>query len=124
MKVLLVGDSGQLPPVQGFSVWDDATRMTAADDVAGACLYKQFTSVIELTINRRVDGSDDASQQFCELQGRIRDAEVTEEDWHLLKTRSRDSLGHEEVRECQHNDGTLVPAQECARNLYVRTIVN
>ena len=39
---------------------------------------------------------DEEAQRFCELQGRIRDAEVTEQDWNLLKTRSRDSLGHDE----------------------------
>jgi hypothetical protein len=97
VAVMVVGDPGQLPAVQGYCLWDDVVKMSGSpDDVAGSALYHQFLSVIELTINRRVNGAGDKAKQFCDLQGRVRDAEVTEDDWNVLKTRSRDSLGHDE----------------------------
>ena len=96
LAVLLVGNPGQLPPVQGLCLWDDTTKMNSTEDVTGLVLYSKFQSVIKLTINHQVDGLDEEAQQFCELQGQIRDAEVTEQDWNVLKTRSRDSLGYDE----------------------------
>jgi ATP-dependent exoDNAse (exonuclease V) alpha subunit len=94
--VLLVGDPGQLPAVGGTCVWENIHEMKHQDDKIGAMLYTQFSSVIALAENRRVMEGDKSSKLFCELLDRIRDAEVTEDDWKLLKQRSKDSIGAQE----------------------------
>ena len=60
--VVLVGDPAQLPPVGGNPLWHNCTRQ--AHDLNGYLLYRQFTTVVELIENKRLDLSDPDSTIF------------------------------------------------------------
>jgi hypothetical protein len=50
IHILLVGDTAQLPPVQGLCLWAKPTKSTAIEAV-GAALYAMFMTVFILKIN-------------------------------------------------------------------------
>jgi len=65
------------------------------EDVAGSALYQQYLSIIELTINRRVNGAGKAVKLFNNIQGNVRDAEVTEDKARIGESGKRRQGGKE-----------------------------
>ena len=97
--VVLVGDTAQLPPVLGIPLWGKhqqgqrRPRMTAAEE-QGINLYLQnFTTVIELTENNRLQQGDPDVAVFDGFLNRLADGKCTSEDWLLAKERSHSTIG-------------------------------
>jgi len=53
----------------------------------GQLRYRGFDTTIELDVVRRQEGTDPAALRFKETLDRLRDGEVTYEDWKLLASR-------------------------------------
>mmetsp|Transcript_27008 Transcript_27008/g.49135 ORF Transcript_27008/g.49135 Transcript_27008/m.49135 type:complete len:245 (-) Transcript_27008:79-813(-) len=58
VAVMLAGDPAQLSPVKGLSVWYRASKASDTHNDFGYNDYRGFTSVVELTENKRVDSQD------------------------------------------------------------------
>ena len=94
VAVILSGDPAQLSPVKGMSVWHRVDNPKASHDLSGYLEYIGFTSVVELTENRRVDPADPDAVEFLSLLDRIRDGTCTKDDWILLCEKcTLDSMG-------------------------------
>jgi ATP-dependent exoDNAse (exonuclease V) alpha subunit len=115
--VLFLGDPTQLPPVGGRVVWD-GTAAKDKDDRKGYELYlSNFTNVVELTENRRLNRSDPEADYFGGLQDRIGEGNITLDDYERLKLQSIGTLGKEAFEEkfnpAHHNVTSLF----CTNNL-------
>lgn len=86
INIILVGDLGQLPPVNGKVLYD--CNPVTEHDSEGYFLYSQFQTVIELVGNERVSGSDSDQTKFRNLLTKVRNGAVSISDWELLLTRS------------------------------------
>ena len=81
-SVLLFGDFGQLPPVGDLSLYTTASRKPLSD--LGRAAYQIFNRAIVLDQVMRQSGEDASQVLFCDILLRLRDAEVTKEDWKCL----------------------------------------
>jgi hypothetical protein len=82
MSVILMGDFGQLPPVGDKPMYVTGSGSVVSDH--GHSLYLMFDSVIILQQVMRQAGEDPEAIEFRGLLMRMRNGEVTEEDWKLL----------------------------------------
>ena len=79
VTVVLCGDPGQLPPVnQSYCLWEK--NIKGIHDF-GCILFQLFDSIIQLDTNMRVNNDDPDSVFFYNFLLRLRDGNVTEEDW-------------------------------------------
>ncbi|XP_057856401.2 uncharacterized protein LOC131065774 [Cryptomeria japonica] len=79
ISIILVGDLGQLPPVNDRPACDSNRR--------AKLLWGEFKTVVTLDKIFRQDGENFEQQRFCQLLKNLRDANPKIEDWKLLMTR-------------------------------------
>ena len=96
INIILVGDLGQLPPVNGKVIF--SSKASNELEMEGLFVYNQFLSVVELSVNERAKGSDESQLKFRRLLGNIRDGKVTIDDWKLLLTRSANEKTKSELK--------------------------
>ena len=84
-SIILFGDFGQLPPVGDRPLYAPPTSNPIS--IHGRQLYLTFNTVVILDQVLRQGGIDQAAQQFRQLLQRLRDGNVTEQDWKLLLER-------------------------------------
>ena len=81
---LLIGDWGQLPPVMDLPLYITVSRSELSD--LGSVNYHQFDHAIILDQVMRQAGNNDTQQQFRDILMRLRNGELSIEDWkHLIK---------------------------------------
>jgi hypothetical protein len=85
-----MGDFGQLPPVGDKPMYVSRNGTVVSDH--GHSLYLMFESVIILDQVMRQAGEDPEAVAFRALVMRMRNGEVTEEDWKLLLEHSTTSV--------------------------------
>ena len=79
---LLFGDFGQLPPVMDLPLYTTETRTDLSDQ--GRSAYLQFDKACVLCQVMRQAGNTPEQIQFRSTLMRLRDAEVTVDDWNYL----------------------------------------
>ncbi|XP_057830374.2 ATP-dependent DNA helicase PIF1-like [Cryptomeria japonica] len=79
ISIILVGDLGQLPPVNDRPAYDSNRR--------AKLLWGEFKTVVTLDKIFRQDGENFEQQRFHQLLTNVRDANPQIEDWKLLMTR-------------------------------------
>ena len=84
-SIILIGDPAQLPPVADKPLYHAKPSNPIAEQ--GYYTYMMFNSVVTLTVNQRVKGSDPEQIVFRDLLLRLRNGETSENDWNLLLTR-------------------------------------
>ena len=82
--VVLVGDPAQLPPVQADSLWVKRLPSTKIEDVHGNTIYNQFSDVVILKENNRLDATDPESTDFYEILESVRDGKMNEKYRQML----------------------------------------
>ena len=98
---LLFGDFGQLPPVMDLPLYTTVSR-TALSDL-GSSAYQLFDRAIVLDQVMRQSGEDPNQVLFRNILLRMRDGQVTEEDWqHLLKQTPAQVQDLEQFRNALH----------------------
>ena len=85
-SILLFGDFGQLPPVMDLPLYTTQSRSDLSDQ--GRSAYTQFNRAFKLTQVMRQAGQDPQQVHFRETLLRLRNAEVTVEDWKYLMTQT------------------------------------
>ena len=81
---LLIGDWGQLPPGMDLPLYTTVSRSELSD--LGSVNYHQFDHAIILDQVMRQAGNNDTQQQFRDILMRLRNGELSVEDWkHLMK---------------------------------------
>ena len=85
-SVLLFGDFGQLPPVMDLPLYTTSTSSVLSD--IGASGYQSFNRAVVLDQIMRQAGQDPSQVLFREILLRLRNGEVTEDDWKHLMTRT------------------------------------
>jgi ATP-dependent DNA helicase PIF1 len=90
MNIILVGDTAQLPPVQGLSLWARPPKSTAIETI-GAALYAMFTTAFTLKINYRQRSAAGAPLATF-LEG-MRSGKLSAADSDFLLSRSREVVG-------------------------------
>lgn len=83
---LLFGDFGQLPPVMDLPLYTTAPR-TALSDL-GSSAYQLFQHSVVLTQVMRQSGEAPCQVLFRNMLLRLRDGQVTEEDWRQFMNRT------------------------------------
>jgi hypothetical protein len=108
LTVVLSGDTAQLPPVQGNSLWARYTPRT--DNELGHSKYVQyFNEDIELVDVKRVEKSDKDAVSFLEFLNRLRDGECSASDWNYVCSHcSQDSMGMDEWKRRGFQDPDLM----------------
>lgn len=86
INIILVGDLGQLPPVND-KVLCDCNHVTEHDS-QDYFLYSQFETVDELVGNERVSGFDSSQEMFRNLLRKVKNGAIFTVEWKLLLTRS------------------------------------
>ena len=81
-SLLLFGDFGQLPPVMDLPLYTTDSRSNLSDQ--GRTAYLQFDEAFTLTQVMRQAGSDPDQVHFRDILLRLRNAQVTKEDWEEL----------------------------------------
>ena len=81
-SLLLFGDFGQLPPVMDLPLYTTDSRSDLSDQ--GRTAYLQFDKAFTLTQVMRQAGSDPDQVRFRDILLRLRNAQVTKEDWEEL----------------------------------------
>ncbi len=81
-SLLLFGDFGQLPPVMDLPLYTIETRTDLSDQ--GRTAYLQFDRAFTLTHVMRQAGNDPGQVRFRDILLRLRNAEVTDQDWEEL----------------------------------------
>ncbi|XP_057846165.2 uncharacterized protein LOC131055866 [Cryptomeria japonica] len=97
ISMILVGDLGQLPPVNDTPPYNSRRR--------AELLWEQFTTIITLDHIYRQEGQGSDQERFRQLLMNIRDAKPTLDDWILLMTRSSmtiDTTTNQEFDSCVH----------------------
>ena len=82
---LLIGDWGQLPPVMDLPLYTTVSRTELSD--LGSIDYHLFDRAVVLDCVMRQAGQDASQELFRSLLLRLRNAELTVEDWKHLMTR-------------------------------------
>jgi superfamily I DNA and/or RNA helicase len=90
MNILLVGDTAQLPPVQGLCLWARPTKSSAIE-ITGAALYMLFNTVYTLKINYRQRST--AGAQLAVFLEEMRNGVLSSTDYEFLLSRSRERVG-------------------------------
>ena len=85
-SVLLFGDFGQFPPVMDLPLYTTSTSSALSD--IGASGYQSFNHAVVLDQIMRQAGQDPSQVLFRNLLLRLRNGEVTEDDWKHLMTRT------------------------------------
>ena len=83
---LLFGDFGQLPPVMDLPLYTTAPR-TALSDL-GCSAYQLFHHAVVLTQVMRQSGQHPSQVLFRKMLLRLRDGQVTQDDWKHFMTRT------------------------------------
>ena len=79
---ILFGDFGQLPPVMDLPLYTSSSRAELSD--LGRTAYQMFDQAIVLDQIIRQAGQDPAQVLFRDILLRLRDAQVSTEDWEVL----------------------------------------
>ena len=88
---LLTGDWGQLPPVMDLPLYTTVSRTELSD--LGSIDYHLFDRAVVLDRVMRQAGQDARQECFRNLLLRLRNAELTVEDWKYLMTRTTGEVG-------------------------------
>ena len=88
---LLTGDWGQLPPVMDLPLYTTVSRTELSD--LGSIDYHIFDRAVVLDRVMRQAGQDAGQERFRNLILRLRNAELTVEDWKYLMTRTTGEVG-------------------------------
>ncbi len=88
---LLIGDWGQLPPVMDLPLYTTVSRTELSD--LGSIDYHLFHRAVVLDRVMRQAGQDASQELFRSLLLRLRNAELTVEDWKHLMTRTAGEVG-------------------------------
>ena len=83
---MLFGDFGQLPPVMDLPLYTTAHRSFLAD--LGMAAYQTFNHAVVLTQVIRQSGSDSEQIKFRDILLRLREAQLTKDDWKYLMKRT------------------------------------
>ena len=83
---LLFGDFGQLPPVMDLTLYSTVPR-TALSDL-GSSAYQLFDHAVVLNQVMRQSGEDPSQVLFRNMLLRLRDGQVTQDDWRHLMNRT------------------------------------
>ena len=75
--VVQVVDPVQLPPVMAESLWIKDLPNTKPEDVNKITIYKQFSDVVILKENNRLDEMDPESVKFNKILGMIREGKMS-----------------------------------------------
>ena len=86
ISVILVGDIAQLPPVADKVLYHK--KPNGEMDTMGFCVYRKFDTIIKLTVNERSKGNNMKQEEFRSALYRLRNGESSENDWHMLLTRT------------------------------------
>lgn len=84
ISMILVGDLGQLPPVNDSSTYDSNRQ--------AKLLREEFKTMITLNKKFRQNGENIQQQRFYQLLTNLRDANPNIDDWRLLMTRTPSSI--------------------------------
>lgn len=95
VSIVLFGDFGQLPPVLDLSMYSDADRGSLSN--SGRTTFRAFRDAAVLDEAVRSKGESDAQRAFRGMLMRLRNGEVTKEDWAMLMTRTKGTLSQDEV---------------------------
>ncbi len=81
-SILLFGDFGQLPPVMDLPLYTTDTRSDLSDQ--GRTAYLEFDKAFTLTRIMHQAGNDPDQVRFRDILLRLRNAQVTMQDWNCL----------------------------------------
>ena len=84
-SIILIGDPAQLPPVSDKPLFHAKPSNQIVQQ--GYYAYMMFNHVVTLTVNQRVKGTDPEQIVFRDFLLRLRNGEISENDWKLLLTR-------------------------------------
>ena len=90
-SVLLFGDFGQLPPVMDLPLYTTSTSSTLSD--IGASAYQSFKHAVVLDQIMRQAGQDPSQVLFRNILLRLRNGDITEDDWKHLMTQTPAKIG-------------------------------
>ena len=85
MSIILVSDPAQLPPVADKPLYHSKPSITLQEQ--GHLAYFMFNTVVKLTLNQRVKGSNPLQATYRNLLNRLRTGDCNKYDWNLLLTR-------------------------------------
>jgi hypothetical protein len=93
LLVILSGDPGQIPPVQGHCLWDSSPAK--GDDSSGLNTYNSmFQQCIILAEVKQIENDPEAAT-FLKILDNLRNGENTEDEWRTVcRTCFMDSMGH------------------------------
>ena len=109
MHVLLVGDTAQLPPVTGLSLWARPSKSTAMETV-GAALYTMFNVVYILKINYRQRSI--AGRELASFLDGMRTGALSDANHAFITSRSREQVGEAAWMAAAANAVHLYPTNE------------
>lgn len=90
--MILIGDSGQLPPVADKPLYHNNPSTDTGEQ--GYYTYRMFDKVVKLTVNQRVQGESSEQKEFRDLLSRLRNGNSTLKDWELLLNRSPNKVSN------------------------------
>ena len=97
--VILIGDPGQLPPVNQSALWIENMTHKNAETRNGCILYKGFSECLFLKENNRLDENDLDSVNFDRILGNIRNGKISENDCEEIRNKcSRFRMGLDEFK--------------------------
>ena len=88
---LLLGDFGQLPPVMDLPLYSTVSRSELSD--LGSANYHLFDRAIVLERVMRQAGEDAEQKLFRDVLMRLRNGNVTLDDWRVLMKRTAAEIG-------------------------------
>jgi ATP-dependent DNA helicase PIF1 len=108
LTIVLSGDTAQLPPVKGNSLW--ARYSARSDDEFGNSRYVHyFDEDIELVEVERVDKNDKDAVAFLGFLNRLRDGDCDPDDWEYVCSQcSLDTMGMEEWKRRGFDNPNLI----------------
>ena len=97
LSIILIGDFGQLPPVCDRPLYANIpfnTHNISPLKLHGYTMYQLFQQVVILDQIFRQSGTDPKILHFKNLLSRLRDGQITLEDWHTLLSRTPDKAAN------------------------------